>query len=31
MFKEVELTAGRRMAARDELRDAVNAGPYSPT
>lgn len=31
MFKEAELTAGGRMAAGDEFRDAVNAGPYSPT
>ena len=31
LFKKAELTAGRRMAAGDEFRVAVNEGPYSPT
>ena len=31
MFKEVELTACRKMAAGDDSRDAVKVGPYSST
>ena len=31
MFKEVELTACRKMAAGDESRDAVKVGPHSST